>query len=78
MLNELGFKATSKVISANIQFTYIQNTKNNVQISITQWYQDYPAASDFLNVLLELRRLPSGLGCLGQHRRLLLQAARRA
>jgi peptide/nickel transport system substrate-binding protein len=52
VLNELGFKATSKVISANIQFTYIQNTKNNVQISITQWYQDYPAASDFLNVLL--------------------------
>jgi peptide/nickel transport system substrate-binding protein len=23
-----------------------------VQISISQWYQDYPAASDFLNVLL--------------------------
>ena len=52
VLNELGFKATLKVISANIQFTYIQNTKNNVQISISQWYQDYPAASDFINVLL--------------------------
>ena len=24
---------------------------NKVQISITQWYQDYPAASDFLNIL---------------------------
>jgi peptide/nickel transport system substrate-binding protein len=23
-----------------------------VQISLSQWYQDYPAASDFLNVLL--------------------------
>jgi peptide/nickel transport system substrate-binding protein len=52
VLNTLGFKATTKVISANIQFTYIQNTKNNVQISISQWYQDYPAASDFINVLL--------------------------
>jgi peptide/nickel transport system substrate-binding protein len=52
VLNELGFKATLKVISANIQFTYIQNTKNNVQISVSQWYQDYPAASDFINVLL--------------------------
>jgi peptide/nickel transport system substrate-binding protein len=52
VLNELGFKATLKVISANIQFTYIQNTKNNVQISLSQWYQDYPAASDFINVLL--------------------------
>ncbi|MBW4023783.1 MAG: ABC transporter substrate-binding protein [Proteobacteria bacterium] len=52
VLNQLGFKATLKVISANIQFTYIQNTKNNVQISLSQWYQDYPAASDFINVLL--------------------------
>jgi peptide/nickel transport system substrate-binding protein len=52
VLNKLGFKATAHVLSANIQFNYIQNTKNNVQISITQWYQDYPAASDFLHVLL--------------------------
>jgi peptide/nickel transport system substrate-binding protein len=52
VLNQLGFQATLKVISANIQFTYIQNTKNNVQISLSQWYQDYPAASDFINVLL--------------------------
>lgn len=52
MLNSIGYKATLKPISANIQFTYIQNTKNKVQISLTSWYQDYPAASDFLNVLL--------------------------
>src|SRR5262249_39160374 len=32
-------------------FSYIQNTKNKVQISVTQWYQDYPGAADFLNVL---------------------------
>jgi peptide/nickel transport system substrate-binding protein len=52
VLNSIGYKATVKAISGNIQFTYIQNTKNKVQISVTQWYQDYPAASDFLNVLL--------------------------
>ena len=51
VLNEIGYKASVKPISSNIQFTYIQNTNNNVQISVTQWYQDYPAASDFLNVL---------------------------
>ena len=51
MLNELGYKASVKPISPNIQFTYIQNTNNKVQISVSQWYQDYPAASDFLNVL---------------------------
>jgi peptide/nickel transport system substrate-binding protein len=52
VLNSIGYKATLKPLSANIQFSYIQNTKNNVQISVSQWYQDYPAASDFLKVLL--------------------------
>lgn len=51
LLNELGYQAEVKPVSANIQFTYIQNTNNKVQISVTQWYQDYPAASDFLYVL---------------------------
>jgi peptide/nickel transport system substrate-binding protein len=51
VLNDLGYKASVKAISANIQFTYIQNTNNKVQISVSQWYQDYPAASDFLTVL---------------------------
>jgi peptide/nickel transport system substrate-binding protein len=51
VLSDLGYKASVKAISSNIQFTYIQNTNNNVQISVTQWYQDYPAASDFLNIL---------------------------
>ena len=75
VLNELGFKATLKVISANIQFTYIQNTKNNVQISLSQWYQDYPAASDFINVLLSCELLPSGFRRLDQHLGLLRQDA---
>ncbi|WP_128376449.1 ABC transporter substrate-binding protein [Streptomyces cavernae] len=52
LLNEIGYKATLKPLSGNIQFTYIQNTKNKVQLALTSWYQDYPAASDFLNVLL--------------------------
>jgi peptide/nickel transport system substrate-binding protein len=51
VLNKLGFKASIKPLSSDIEFTYIQNTKNNVQMSVTQWYQDYPAPSDFLNVL---------------------------
>jgi peptide/nickel transport system substrate-binding protein len=59
-LNKLGFVATTHVLSANIQFNYIQNTNNKVQISITQWYQDYPAASDFLNVLLSCGAIHPG------------------
>lgn len=52
VLNDLGYKASLKPISSNIQFTYIQNTNNKAQLSVSQWYQDYPAASDFLNTLL--------------------------
>jgi peptide/nickel transport system substrate-binding protein len=51
VLKSIGYDASVKALSANIQFTYIQNTNNKVQISVTTWYQDYPAASDFLNVL---------------------------
>ena len=51
VLNQIGYKAKVKAISANIAFTYPQNTKNHVQINVQQWYQDYPAASDFLYVL---------------------------
>jgi peptide/nickel transport system substrate-binding protein len=51
VMTELGYVADVKPISQNIQFTYIQNTNNKVQMSVTQWYQDYPAASDFLNIL---------------------------
>jgi peptide/nickel transport system substrate-binding protein len=52
VLSEIGYDASVKAISPNIAFTYIQNTNNNVQISVTQWYQDYPAPSNFLYVLL--------------------------
>lgn len=51
VLSDLGYDATVQSISGDIQFTYIQNTNNKVQISVTQWYQDYPAPSNFLNVL---------------------------
>lgn len=51
VLQQLGYDATVKPISQNIEFAYIQNTNNKVQMSVSQWYQDYPAASDFLNIL---------------------------
>ena len=51
VLNELGYKASVKALPRNIQYTYVQNTNNKMQVGISQWYQDYPAASDFLNIL---------------------------
>ncbi len=60
VLTSLGYKATLKALSPSIEFTYIQNTNNKVQISLTQWYQDYPAASDFINVLLGCQNFHKG------------------
>jgi peptide/nickel transport system substrate-binding protein len=51
LLNKLGFVSTTHVLSGDVEFPYVQNTNNHVQISISQWYDDYPAPSDFLNVL---------------------------
>ncbi|GAA0768649.1 ABC transporter substrate-binding protein [Ideonella azotifigens] len=51
VLNDLGYQASLKVLALGVEFTYIQNTQNKVQISYSNWYQDYPAPSNFLNVL---------------------------
>lgn len=50
-LKKLGYSATVKAIGKDRQATYIQNTDNKVQMSLSIWAQDYPAPSDFLNVL---------------------------
>jgi peptide/nickel transport system substrate-binding protein len=52
LLNKLGYKASLQALSSDIQYPYIQNSKNHVQFAFSDWYQDYPAASDFLNILL--------------------------
>jgi len=52
LLNTLGYKATLQPLSGSIQYPYVQNSKNKVQMAWSDWYQDYPAASDFLVVLL--------------------------
>jgi peptide/nickel transport system substrate-binding protein len=52
LLNKLGYKATPQFLSADIQYPYVQNSKNKVQIGWSDWFADYPAASDFLDILL--------------------------
>ena len=46
---------------------------NKVQISLSQWYQDYPAASDFLTSLVGCDRSARAATLEHQHRRLLRQ-----
>ena len=48
VLRDLGFVPRLRSLSGNVQFTYIQNTGNRVQVSLTNWYADYPSASNFL------------------------------
>jgi peptide/nickel transport system substrate-binding protein len=52
LLSKLGYKASGQFLAPEIQYPYAQNSKNKVQFAWTFWYADYPAASDFLQVLL--------------------------
>src|SRR5213593_1823058 len=52
LLNKLGYKASPQFLSNDIQYPYIQNSKNKVQFAFSDWFADYPAASDFLDILL--------------------------
>ncbi len=53
-LNSIGYKATTQLLNAGVQYTFVQNSSNASKWNVgwSAWYQDYPAPSDFLNVLL--------------------------
>ncbi len=53
-LNAIGYKATPQLLAASIQYPFVQNSSNAGKWNVgwSAWYQDYPAPSDFLNVLL--------------------------
>src|SRR5262249_6061203 len=53
-LNAIGYKASPQLLAASIQYPFVQNSSNADKWSVgwSAWYQDYPAPSDFLNVLL--------------------------
>ena len=52
-LNKIGYKASLQLLNASIQYPFVQNSDNSGKwnVAYSAWYQDYPAASDFLNVL---------------------------
>jgi peptide/nickel transport system substrate-binding protein len=47
VLNEIGFKATPKIISDSVYFPTIGNAKTNPQTGFADWLQDFPNPSDF-------------------------------
>ncbi|NHN88582.1 ABC transporter substrate-binding protein [Acetobacter conturbans] len=50
-LTDLGYVASVRPITPVIEFSYIQNSDNNVQVGLTGWSADYPSASSFLQTL---------------------------
>ena len=53
LLNKLGYKATPQFLSADIQYPYIQNSKNKVQIALVGLVRRTTRPpSDFLDILL--------------------------
>jgi peptide/nickel transport system substrate-binding protein len=51
VLRDIGYDARMHTVSFNIRDSYLENSNNRVQIGLANWFQDYPAASDFLQVL---------------------------
>jgi peptide/nickel transport system substrate-binding protein len=53
-LKSIGYKASLQALSGSIQYPFVQNSDNSSKWNVawSAWYQDYPAASDFLDVLL--------------------------
>ena len=51
VLADIGYDAHVRALSSNIAFPYSQNSVNRVQASLEDFYMDYPAASDFLEVM---------------------------
>jgi peptide/nickel transport system substrate-binding protein len=48
ILNQIGYKAKSKVIDASDYFATIGNHTTKAQIGFTDWFQDFPHPSNFL------------------------------
>ncbi|MCQ8239940.1 ABC transporter substrate-binding protein [Rhizosaccharibacter radicis] len=51
MLRAIGYDADVKPIAFAIQFNYIQNSSNKVQISLTDWFADFARPSNFVSAL---------------------------
>jgi peptide/nickel transport system substrate-binding protein len=53
-LDAIGYKASPQLLTTAVQYPFVQNSANSAKWNVgwSDWYQDYPAPSDFLNVLL--------------------------
>ncbi|HEY1479316.1 MAG TPA: ABC transporter substrate-binding protein [Gaiellales bacterium] len=58
LLDQLGYKAGTKILTSAVQYPYVQDSRNKAQISFSYWRPDYEAPSNFLDL---------AFGCTGFH-----------
>lgn len=59
LLKQLGYPASIKTLSNSVEYPYVQDSRNKVQMDPSWWQPDYVGASNFLNV---------PFGCAGYHK----------
>lgn len=52
LLNQIGFKASLKVLNQTVYFSAIGSRKTKAQIGFDDWFQDFPHPADFISNLL--------------------------
>lgn len=52
LLEQIGFKASTKTLNQTVYFSTIGNPKTKAQIGFDDWFQDYPHPGDFIGNLL--------------------------
>ena len=58
LLNQIGFKAKSKVLDQQVYFGTIGLKKTKAQIGFTDWFSDFPHPADFFEPTRRRRRWP--------------------
>ncbi|MGI9099815.1 MAG: ABC transporter substrate-binding protein [Solirubrobacteraceae bacterium] len=59
LLNQIGFKAKTKVLDQQVYYGTIGLKKTNAQTGFTGWYQDFPHPADFFEPNLSKKALAS-------------------
>ena len=52
VLFKLGYDPRLKPLPDGVQAAYVQNSRNRVELGLSQWHQEYPAPSELLDGLL--------------------------
>ncbi|MGH2920327.1 MAG: ABC transporter substrate-binding protein [Solirubrobacteraceae bacterium] len=59
VLNEIGFKAKTKILDQQVYFGTVGDKKTKAQAGFTDWYQDFPHPADFFEPNLSAAALQS-------------------